>query len=246
MVTILDNQQTDLVRNPPAPATLLAAEGTARLRLALNVVETDERLPVQALSARLDWNDGGPVSSFAGAGSLAILDQRDLRVGTYVIRLQAHNHALPRPAEAVLNLALEVRAPDPQATPRAALIGPVLPRDQGFPGPQDWLFHSRTDLGVLESSLKMLLTTAKGERLMEPGYGTNLRRILFDANIQAVESVLQEEIDEAVARWEPRVELTQLSLQRHTDTRSATVNLSFTSKLNGRGLELVLPFTAHE
>lgn len=242
MVRISDTTGTDLVVSPPAPATLVAAGGTARLTLALFVHELDTDLPVQSLSGTLDWNDGGPVSVFTGSGTLAVQDYRDLGPGDYVFQFHAHNYALPVAHHASINLALKVKPAVVTAVPEPILFGPILPRDQGFPGAQDWLFNNGTDLRILESSLKMLLTTTKGERLMEPDYGTNLRKILFEANVQSVESVVHEEIVNAVSRWEPRVQLQQAVVNRDPNGRQITVVATFTSTVSGRGFELVLQF----
>jgi RND family efflux transporter MFP subunit len=49
----------------------------------------------------------------------------------------------------------------------------------------------------------MLLMTSKGERLMYPDYGTNIRNIVFELNVASIETIVQQEINQAdCARYE--------------------------------------------
>ena len=50
---------------------------------------------------------------------------------------------------------------------------PVSPGDGGF-------FSKSMDKAVVAQNLKQLLLTSKGERLMYPSFGTNLRAALFE------------------------------------------------------------------
>jgi phage baseplate assembly protein W len=102
-------------------------------------------------------------------------------------------------------------------------------------------YNTESDLLILESSVRMLLLTAKGERLMEPEYGTNLRRILFEQNINGIEAAIQEEIVSALTTWEPRLQLQTISVQRNAD-QSVTVNCAFLSKLSTQGFDMNLEF----
>jgi phage baseplate assembly protein W len=51
----------------------------------------------------------------------------------------------------------------------------------------------------IHSNLKNLLSTHKGERIMNPDFGTNLRKILFEQ--ENIESSVIEEIEIAVEQW---------------------------------------------
>lgn len=95
---------------------------------------------------------------------------------------------------------------------------------------------------ILESSAKMLLNTAKGERVMEPEYGTNLRRLLFETSTAAIETAAQQEITEALALWEPRLALQFLQVERPPNTRQAVVTCTLLSRVTGEGFGLTLYF----
>jgi uncharacterized protein len=57
----------------------------------------------------------------------------------------------------------------------------------------------------VRESIRVLLSTDPGERLMRPGYGGGLRSLLFAPNTTATHRLMTERIRAAIDRWEPRV-----------------------------------------
>jgi len=242
MITITDTDGNDIVAAPPPPLTLLAQGSLTACRLRFVVTETAV-LPVGAIDTTVAWGDGQPDDAVSGTDSVLIDLTRSLAVGTYTVGVYVADRQLPLPSTASVNLTVKVLANPQIAKPDDIVYGPVLPRDAGYPGPQDWLFNTGHDVGVLESSLKMLLTTARGERLMEPEYGTNLRRMLFDPLNDALRSAVREEIARTVAQWEPRVEILFLEVAEEvSDTRKVSLQVGFRSLLNTKNINLSLQF----
>lgn len=228
--------------SPPEDRTVSAPDTGIVYRLQAQIVETNTLLPVQNLSGTLTWNDGGLPVIVNGSGTISVDESRTLVPGNYLITLSGHNFALGSQQTASVTFGVTVE-PALKLNPSPGVIyGPILPRDQGFPSPKDWLFHSASDIHVLESSAKMLLGTAKGERLMEPDYGTNIRQLLFNAADASVDAIVEQEIVEALARWEPRLELQFFRLERLPNSRTVTVHCTLLSKLTRRGFELALYF----
>jgi phage baseplate assembly protein W len=203
------------------------------------VHETDVLLPNQVVSAYLDWNDGGATVLFPKivGGLLHVSATRFLAPGQYVIRLNAQNYRSPLQNKVAVNYFVTVTSTTPVSNPQKYIFGPILPRDSGFPNVNQWEFQLDSDQLILESSVKMLLLTSKGERVMEPNYGTNIRRILFELQIAGIDSLLQDEIVSALALWEPRVELQSLTLQRDQNNRNVCMNLVLISKLSKQAFE---------
>lgn len=85
------------------------------------------------------------------------------------------------------------------------LAFPVAKNPLGF-------FHSSTGLDVVKSDLMILLLTNPGERIMLPQYGTNLRRYFFETNDPTAHSQIKELIVKAIATWEPRVAIENISV----------------------------------
>jgi Bacteriophage baseplate protein W len=62
------------------------------------------------------------------------------------------------------------------------------------------------DLSVRQALL-LLLSTTPGERVMRPGYGSRLHRLVFAANDETTAGLAIHYVYEAIRRWEPRVEV---------------------------------------
>lgn len=212
--------------------------------------EDDHMLTGRYLKATLHWNDGTgesvtlPPTSLNGYpdGYLPILESRNLRPGSYVCVLQVQNYRSPVVDLVRLNFFVTVEASKSVYNPPNLVYGPILPRDSGFPNTGQWTFNLDSDLVILESSVKMLLLTAKGDRLMVPGYGTNIRRILFEMNLQSTESLLREEIVSAFAQWEPRVELASMEVDFDPNGRNVSMQLGLVSRLNKQAFETSVQF----
>jgi phage baseplate assembly protein W len=242
MVSIRAQDGTDLVANPPADRALAATNNRAVYSLQALIVEDDTTLPTQAVAGTIFWNDGGPATVVNGSGTVSVDVAHSFSPGTYLVTLAARNFGLAASAsQASVTYGIQVKA-NALAQERPVVYGPILPRDQGFPGPKDWNLDTASNLFILESSVKMLLTTAKGERIMQPTYGTAIRSFVFDTNDGSLDASLQREITEALAVWEPRVELQFLQVTRSANERTATVVCSLASRLTGEAFSTTLYF----
>jgi phage baseplate assembly protein W len=244
MLTIKDFDGNDLVANPPDEANYrsVGVDQTVRVSVKCRIIEDDPNLTGKLVNGTLNWNDGSiPTVYSAVSGTLTINAEKGLTNGVYVINVLGHNHKAPTEDVVAVNFPVNVIQEATKAPPQRLIFGPILPRDSGFPNADQWLYNTESDLLILESSIRMLLLTAKGERLMEPEYGTNIRRILFELNINGVEAAIQEEIVSALTTWEPRLQLQSISVVRNRD-RSVTVNCAFLSKLSTQGFDINLEF----
>lgn len=59
----------------------------------------------------------------------------------------------------------------------------------------------------IAESLRILLATRSGERVMQPGYGTQLQRMVFEETSEHTLALIREMLRKAVMFYEPRVEL---------------------------------------
>lgn len=249
MLRITDAGGNDLLLSPPVANITTTGTGRATIAVYATVSETDTNLPYQLVGAELDWNDGSQIVPYPSlnaeqASPLTVSATRDLRPGTYAITLVARNNRAPAPDVYRVTFPWTIIPASLPADARRSIFGPILPSDTGEPSAATWAFDLGNDLDVLRSSLKMLLLTVKGERIMLPNYGTNLRRILFEMNLASVETLVQQEISQAVAQFEPRVSLQGLEVNRVANRRDVTVNARFLSKLNSQLFDLDLQYRA--
>jgi phage baseplate assembly protein W len=222
-----------------------SGEPGALIQIQALVQEDDGTLPYRNLAATLDWNDGSPLVSLAGVQSISVDKTRVLRPGQYAVRLTANNFRSPVHDTVKATFFVAVAPSLPAPVPSNYIYGPILPRDAGSPNMDQWSLDLGSDIHVLESSVKMLLLTSRGERLMEPDYGTDLWRMLFETDQnQTVDALAREEVARAMARWEPRVSLLGLSVAREPNSRSATLFLSLASKLSQQTFETAISFAS--
>jgi uncharacterized protein len=67
-------------------------------------------------------------------------------------------------------------------------------------------------VGDIDSSIRMILTTAPGERLMRPAFGCKIWELLFEPINANTLGLMSEAVREAIGRWEPRVTLDDVRL----------------------------------
>ncbi|TBL29701.1 hypothetical protein EYA84_23980 [Verrucosispora sp. SN26_14.1] len=60
---------------------------------------------------------------------------------------------------------------------------------------------------TVRQALFLLLSTTPGERLMRPGYGSRLHRLVFAPNNDTTAGLAIHYVRAAVTRWEPRIDV---------------------------------------
>lgn len=63
------------------------------------------------------------------------------------------------------------------------------------------------DEAAVRQAILMLLSTMPGERVMRPGYGCDLQRLVFSPNDDTTAGLAAHYVRTAVETWEPRVEV---------------------------------------
>jgi len=78
-----------------------------------------------------------------------------------------------------------------------------------------------------KSNLKNLLLTKKGERVMQPNFGTGLHSLLFEQIDDNLESKIQETITKNVNYWLPYVNIKNIDVEMTNELKDQNrVNLS--------------------
>lgn len=65
----------------------------------------------------------------------------------------------------------------------------------------------------IDSSLRMVLMTAPGERVMRPAFGCRIWELMFEPINANTLGLMAESVREAVGRWEPRVVLEDVRVE---------------------------------
>lgn len=88
---------------------------------------------------------------------------------------------------------------------------PVLGVGWNFPIELDDGTQPRFSIAEYEESVRqsilIILSTAKGERMMRPDFGSGLSELVFAVNGPATQAMAAFEAREALETWEPRIEV---------------------------------------
>jgi phage baseplate assembly protein W len=80
----------------------------------------------------------------------------------------------------------------------------------------------------IRESIRIILLTNPGERLGLPEFGAGLQPLLFEPNTAAQHRQLQDRIERALNRWEPRIRLLGVAVNADpADPEAAIVSIDY-------------------
>lgn len=88
-----------------------------------------------------------------------------------------------------------------------------------------------TSLDAAKSNLRNLLLTKRGERVMQPNFGTGLHSLLFEPMDNEFEQKLQETITDSVRFWLPYITIENIEVDMSDemkDRHTAGMKIEFT------------------
>jgi phage baseplate assembly protein W len=95
----------------------------------------------------------------------------------------------------------------------------------------------------IDSSLRMVLTTAPGERVMRPFFGCRIWELLFEPINANTLGLMGEAVREAIGRWEPRVTLDDVRcIADQRDLGKVAIEIDYTVRTTNDRRNLVYPF----
>lgn len=83
---------------------------------------------------------------------------------------------------------------------------------------------------AIKQSVRSLLLTNKGERLFNSDLGTRINELLFEPLDYATSSLLFDEIQDVLARYEPRINVTSLEVEPNVSDDGYDVELEYSIK----------------
>lgn len=99
----------------------------------------------------------------------------------------------------------------------------------------------------IKESIRIILGTKKGERVMRPDFGSKLNDFLFESVDETTLFLIEEEVKSAITNWEPRVEDVSVnaSLKDHSDGR-VDIKIEYRVRMTNNLFNLVYPFYLKE
>jgi phage baseplate assembly protein W len=116
-------------------------------------------------------------------------------------------------------------------------------RGLSFPpriGPGGRLAWSSDEDNIRES-IRVILLTEPGERLMREDFGCGLRRFLFEPNTPTTRALIRDRVERAVGRWERRVRVEDVIVDADpSDDRLISISIHFRQVATGSSGQLGL------
>lgn len=90
---------------------------------------------------------------------------------------------------------------------------PIIKTPMGF-------LYSQHGIDQIKSDMLVLLLTNPGERVMNPEFGTPLRRLIFEPNDAKLRTQAKNLIIDSLKKWEPRVAIQNVQVESKADKNS--------------------------
>lgn len=95
----------------------------------------------------------------------------------------------------------------------------------------------------IERSMRLILSTAKGERRMRPNFGCGIHDLVFSPNDATTAGLIRYHVIEALGWWEPRVEVQDVRVDSDPDEPARVlVDVRYVVRATNDERNLVFPF----
>jgi phage baseplate assembly protein W len=94
----------------------------------------------------------------------------------------------------------------------------------------------------LAESIRIILGTQYGERLMRPQFGCNLKSLVFAPNDSATANLARYYVTEGLTRWEPRIEVLDVAVANDVVGAQLSIEINYRVRVTGDVHSLVFPF----
>jgi uncharacterized protein len=108
-------------------------------------------------------------------------------------------------------------------------------------GGLDWSTGPRR----IEDAIWIVLSTALGERLMRPDFGGGIHEFVFEPNSPITRTTLASSVSEALAKWEPRIELDKVTVEEGGESL-VRISIDYRIRSTNEMFNLVYPLYLQE
>lgn len=94
----------------------------------------------------------------------------------------------------------------------------------------------------IDQSIQVILETMPGERVMRPYFGCRIWELLFAPNNAETRAMAAHYVKQALAFWEPRIEVQQVLVESANDSGALQVVISYVIKNTHDPRSIIYPF----
>ncbi|MGH9674208.1 MAG: GPW/gp25 family protein [Bryobacteraceae bacterium] len=99
---------------------------------------------------------------------------------------------------------------------------------------------------LIDQSIRIILATNPGERVMRPTFGAGLRAFVFEPMSAATLAALRRRVEEALIDWEPRIEVRSVTVTALPNLGRVDIDCAYRVRSTNAHRNLVYPFYLEE
>jgi uncharacterized protein len=94
----------------------------------------------------------------------------------------------------------------------------------------------------IRQAIHIILSTARGERVMRPDFGCGIYDLVFALNNSETQSTLANEVKQALLYWEPRIDVLDIQVSSGQEDQVLYIDISYRVRTTNNIFNLVYPF----
>lgn len=94
----------------------------------------------------------------------------------------------------------------------------------------------------IREAIRIILGTARGERLMRPDFGCDIHERAFSSVTPATLNRIESDVREALVRWEPRIGIESIDVSDDDDPGTVLIDVEYRVRTTNSLSNLVYPF----
>lgn len=99
----------------------------------------------------------------------------------------------------------------------------------------------------IRQSIRIILETTPGERVMRPDFGSGLMAMVFEPVNTTTLALVKQRVEQALVLWEPRIDVGEVKLTVGGDSRNRLdINIAYRVRSTNTFYNLVYPFYLRE
>lgn len=94
----------------------------------------------------------------------------------------------------------------------------------------------------VRQSIWIILSTARGERVMRPDFGCGIHELVFSPNTASLAGRVTASVREALLRFEPRIDVQEVQVRTSGDGAALLIDITYEVRATNNVFNLVYPF----
>jgi len=95
----------------------------------------------------------------------------------------------------------------------------------------------------IHQSIKIILGTAYGERVMRPDFGAGLKELVFEPVNTTTMALVKHQVESALVKWEHRIDLERVTVTTDSQERNTLlIEISYRVRVTNALYNMVYPF----